>query len=156
MPEEFDPLARLEADARPASSKEPSVAQGFSPALDGGADDEVHLLDLVRALYKRRWIAVTAFLVVVLSVTVYTFTAIPIYEARLKLLIESDTPNFINFQQVIEEGQTQANYYQTQYDILQSRSLARQTLEAQRLWEHPAFVGDDDDSWARIKVSFND
>lgn len=32
------------------------------------------------------------------------------------------------------------DYYQTQYRILQSRLLARRTLEAEKLWDHPAFA----------------
>ena len=43
---------------------------------------DVHLLDYVKVLYKRRWTAVTAFLLVFVSRDVYTFTATPIYEAR--------------------------------------------------------------------------
>ena len=55
-------------------------------------EDDVHLLDFVRTLYKRRWTAVTAFLVVLLSVAAYSFTATPIYEATGKLLIETEGP----------------------------------------------------------------
>ena len=83
-------------------------------------EDDVHLLDFVRTLYKRRWTAVTAFLVVLLSVAAYSFTATPIYEATGKLLIETEGPNIVTFQEVIDEGQITADYYQTQYDLLQS------------------------------------
>ena len=53
-------------------------------------DTEVHLLDYVKVLYKRRWTAATAFLVVFVSVAVYTFTATPIYEAKTQILIEKE------------------------------------------------------------------
>ena len=102
-------------------------------------EDDVHLLDFVRTLYKRRWTAVTAFLVVLLSVAAYSFTVTPIYEATGKLLIEAEGPNIVTFQEVIDDGQITADYYQTQYDLLRSRSLARRTLDRLNLWDHPEF-----------------
>jgi capsular exopolysaccharide synthesis family protein len=104
-------------------------------------DREVHLLDYVKVLYKRRWTAITAFLLVVLSVTVYTFTATPIYEAKTRLLIETENPNVVSFKAVVDEDQTKQDYYQTQYNILQSRVLARRTLEGLKLWDTAPFGG---------------
>jgi capsular exopolysaccharide synthesis family protein len=101
----------------------------------------VHVLDYVKVLYKRRMTALAAFFTIVLAVTVYTFTATPIYEARTRLLIEADNPNVVSFTEVINEEQSKADYYQTQYNILQSRALARRTLDQLKLWETPPFGG---------------
>jgi capsular exopolysaccharide synthesis family protein len=100
-----------------------------------------HLVDYLRVLHKRRWTAATAFLLVVVTTTVYTFTVTPTYEARTQLLIESDNPNVINFKEVIDEQGTKADYYQTQYNILQSRALARKTLDGLKLWDHELVGG---------------
>ena len=105
------------------------------------AGDEVHLGDYVKALYKRRWIAVTVFLVVFISAVVYTFTATPIFEARTQLLIEIADPNVVAFKEVIEEGLPNPDYYQTQYNILRSRALARRTIDSLGLWNSPLLVG---------------
>lgn len=102
----------------------------------------VHLLDYARVLYKRRWTAGTVLLLAVGTVTVYTFTATPIYEARTRLLIEADDPNIVAFKEVIDEAQAKTDYYQTQYNILQSRALARKTLDDLQLWKSPLFGGD--------------
>ena len=101
-----------------------------------------HLVDYLRVLHKRRWTAATAFLLVVVSVTVYTFTVTPIYEARTRLLIEADNPNVIDFKEVIDEQGAKADYYQTQYNILQSRALARKALEDLKLWGNEHFAVD--------------
>ena len=111
------------------------------PQAELMAVDDVHLLDYVKVLYKRRWTAMTAFLVVFVTVTVYTFTATPIFEAKARLLIESDEQNVVSFKQVVDEDQTKADYYQTQYNILQSRALARKTLEGLKLWDNPHMGG---------------
>ena len=102
--------------------------------------DDAHLLDYVKVIYKRRWTAATAFLIVLVGVTVYTFTVTPVFEAKTRLLIESDDPNVVSFKEVINEEQAKADYYQTQYNVLQSRALARKTIEGLKLWEHPLFA----------------
>jgi hypothetical protein len=52
----------------------------------------------------------------------------------------AESQNVVSFKEVVDEDQTKADYYQTQYNILQSRALARKTLEALKLWEHPLFT----------------
>ena len=108
-------------------------------------DVEGHILDYVKVLYKRRWTAITTFLLVVGGVTVYTFTATPIFEARTRLLIEAENQNVVSFKAVLDGDQTRADYYQTQYNILQSRALARRTLDELKLWDTPPFGGKSDE-----------
>jgi capsular exopolysaccharide synthesis family protein len=102
----------------------------------------IHLLDYVRVLYKRRWTTSTVFLLVLLAVIVYTFTATPVYEGRTRLLIDSDAPNILSFKEVIDQAQAESEYYQTQYNILQSRTLARATLDDLGLWNNPLFAAE--------------
>lgn len=109
------------------------LGYGLAPA------EEPHLLDYWRIVYRRRHMALTAFAIVVLATTVYSFTATPIYEGRAQLLIEADNPNVINFQEVINEAQSRQDYYQTQYRLLQSRSLAKATIDKLNLWKNPEF-----------------
>jgi polysaccharide biosynthesis transport protein len=131
------PRLRLAQHRRPAAPAAPQApaAPPFVPSQE--VADAPHLTDYLKVLHKRRWTAATAFLLVMASVTVYTFTATPIYEARTRLLIEAENPNVITFKEVIDEDQAKADYYQTQYNILQSRALARKTIESLKLWEHP-------------------
>src|SRR5262245_1914967 len=126
--------AVLRAVGEPSRGGYPSY-----PEPMGNGDGSPHLLDYVRVLYKRRWIAGTAFTIVMLLVTVYTFTVTPVYQASTKLLIESDDPNVVSFKEVINEEQAKADYYTTQYNILQSRSLARRTIETLKLWNYDEF-----------------
>ncbi len=95
---------------------------------------DVHLTDYLKVLSRRRWVAATAFLVVVATVAIYAFTATPIYRARVQLLIEVENPNVVSFKEVLEQEKTTNDYYQTQYRMLRSRSLARRTLDQTQLW----------------------
>lgn len=130
----------LRDEPRPASPEQGRGGYGDANLLPA---TEVHLTDYVRVLYKRRRIAITAFLIVFVSVVVYTFTQTPIYAAKAQLMIEPENQNVVSFKEVLEQDKSTTDYYQTQYKILQSRGLARQTIEAIGLWNHPEFAGKD-------------
>jgi len=121
-----------------SSSMSQTPAEPAAPrpmTISGGSfQRDAHIMDYVKVLYRRRWAAGTAFMVVLLAAIVYTFTATPVYESRVQLLIEAENPNVVSFKEVIDQEKTTNDYYQTQYRILQSRSLARKTLDAGKLW----------------------
>ncbi len=103
-------------------------------------DDEHHLMDYVRVVYKRRWIAIPALVVVFLTGAVNSFRTTPLYEARTQLLIEKDTPKVASLNTMFQEqdGWYNDDFYQTQYKILQSRTLARRTVVLMNLTKHPS------------------
>lgn len=110
---------------------------GYGNAAAGGS--EINLVHYLQILYRRRYLAVTAFLVVVLSTALYTFTTTRRYEGTVRILIERENPNVVSFQEVLEQSTLTDDYYETQYRILQSRGLARRTLDELGLWSHPEF-----------------
>jgi succinoglycan biosynthesis transport protein ExoP len=120
-----------------AGATQPSTGYGYGANLLD--DTDIHLLDYVKVLYRRRWSAVAAFVTVVLAVCVYTFTATPIYEATVQILIEKENTNVVSFKEAFEQNQVTDDYYQTQYKILQSRALARRAMGALKLWDDPQF-----------------
>jgi capsular exopolysaccharide synthesis family protein len=137
FPGGLDPAEEPARAAAASAGAQPAASYGYGSDLTGG--DEIHLLDYVKVLHKRRRTVLTAFLIVVGSVCVYTFTATPVYEARAQLLIEKENASVVSFKEVFQQNQVADDYFQTQYKILQSRALARRTIEAQGLWEHPQF-----------------
>ena len=119
---------------------------------EGSGDGEAHLTDYVRTVYKHRWLALTAAAVIFLFVAISTFSATPIYQARVQLLLDPANPNVTKFEEVNQPNYYYQDYfYQTQYTILKSRGLARKTLDALNLWDSPEFGGDD----AQKKKSFS-
>jgi succinoglycan biosynthesis transport protein ExoP len=139
--------ARLGIEPKPPvpfPAPAPVAPPGYPPSTEQPADGEVHLTDYLRVLYKRRWPFMTAFLVVFLGTCVYTFTATPIYNARVQILIEKEASNVVTFKEAVEQNQVTDDYYQTQYKILQSRALARRALDELQLWHHSQFNPDAD------------
>jgi uncharacterized protein involved in exopolysaccharide biosynthesis len=138
----------MQDDSRSPTSLDPPAADRrrapAPPEMAGEAYDaggEVHLVDYLKILHRHRWLASTVFLLIVLGAAVYTFTKIPVYRATTRLLIESDEPNVVDFKSVIDDQAAKSDYYTTQYNILQSRSLARKTLDVLKLWDQPPFGG---------------
>jgi polysaccharide biosynthesis transport protein len=105
-------------------------------------EDEKHLIDYLRVLYKRRWVAIPAFLVILVVGVINTYRTTPIYEAHSQILIEKDTPRVAGLNDMFtqQDGWYNDEFYQTQYRILQSRSLARRAVKTMRLGEHPAYM----------------
>jgi len=115
--------------------------------------DDKHMMDYVRVVYKRRWIAMAAFLVLFVIGTVNALRQTPVYQASVQLLIETDTPKVARLDQMFQSD----NYYaeefrQTQYRILQSRSLAKGTIDAMKLWDAPK-LGNGPDPKSAISVT---
>lgn len=137
----------LHANQPPALTIEPAAANrsvALSPDLldrDDAIGTEVHLSDYLRVLYKRRRPATTVFLLVFLTTCLYTFTATPTYSAKVQILIEKEASNVVAFKEAVEQNQVTDDYYQTQYRILQSRALARRTLDALHFWQNPQIAG---------------
>ncbi|CAN5704519.1 exopolysaccharide regulatory tyrosine autokinase VpsO [soil metagenome] len=101
--------------------------------------EEKHIRDYVRILYKRRWIAIPAFLIVFSTMTVNALRETPLYQGRAQLLIEKDAPNVATLDQMFQsqEGWFNDEFYQTQNRILQSRTLAKRTIDTMKLWDAP-------------------
>lgn len=101
--------------------------------LRSTSDSWWHPTDYLRIAYKRRWVALPAFLLVFVSGALDTIRAVPIYEARTQLLIERDTRRQTSLDAVVDDrssGYYDDGFYLTQYNVLRSRSLAQRTAEA--------------------------
>jgi capsular exopolysaccharide synthesis family protein len=98
----------------------------------------VHATDYLRILYKRRWTAGLAFLVVFVLGAVNTLKKTPLYEASAQLLIEKDArrPTSLNTVLSDQDAWSDEDFYQTQYRILQSRQLALKAVESLG-WNRP-------------------
>ena len=124
------------AGLRPSSSTPMQLEPEVLRSNQRRPREEPHLFDYARVIVRRRHVAVAVFVAIVLVSAVYSFTATPLYEGRVQLLIEADNPNVVNFKEVIDEAQSRQDYYQTQYKLLQSRSLAKKTIASLELWNN--------------------
>jgi capsular exopolysaccharide synthesis family protein len=82
-------------------------------------------------LYKRRWVAISGFLLVFVTGAIGSVRTVPIYEARTQLLIEKDAKRATSLNSVLEDRDSwyEDDFYPTQQRILLSRTLALRTAE---------------------------
>ena len=101
--------------------------------------EEKHLWDYVRVVYKRRWVALPAFLLIFVFMTMNSMRQTPLYRSQVQLLIEKDAPTVTSLDQMFQsqDGWFNDEFYQTQHRILQSRTLAKRTIDMMKLWDAP-------------------
>ena len=119
---------------------EPQLLYGM-PVEEG-----THFWDYWQVVSRRRWTILCVFLGTLLAATLYTFTVRPVYTGTVSLRIEKEPPRVVKFEEVVKEADSQQDYYQTQYKILQSRSLANRVIGLLQLDQHPEFE-DNQDGW---------
>jgi len=133
-------LWRPERETRMLPAGDPvEITRAEHVAYGYPAEETSHFWDYWRVIRRRRWTIITCFLVTVTAVTVLSFTTRPVYRASATLRIEKDQPRIVKFEEVVKED-SQQDYYQTQYRILQSRSLANRVIGLLQLDQHPEFA----------------
>lgn len=94
----------------------------------------------VRILSKYRWLIVACIITAVLLATAFTFTLTPIYRATSSLQIDREAMNIVKLDGVQpEESQGGQEFYQTQYELLASRSVAERVVSTLGLATDVAF-----------------
>ena len=137
--------------------------QTFSPASAYAAPEpEEAGLDLrkyVWLLFKHRWLVLGSAAVFLCLGLLTTFLTTPIYQASTTIEITPDTPNFASLQGrndvQLTPSVSDAQFYQTQYQLLRSRSLAERVVADLALQDDQAFLSADAPSaWTRLRQWF--
>ena len=123
-------------ESKPGSAAEPVAAQAgrdWTSPLDveeHPARPDIDLVAYWRVLAKRRWI-VLAILAGVLALTLLvTLLATPIYRATAVLEIDEHVQQVVQVDGIAAQPQADAQFQETQYELLRSRSLAERVAKA--------------------------
>jgi capsular exopolysaccharide synthesis family protein len=124
---------------RPSGALSTQVQWG-QPAEEGD-NDTINLRDYWEIILKRKGTVLTFFAIVVVAVMTATFLMTPIFRASLTLQIDRQEAKVVEYQGVtpMESAQDSREFYQTQYEVLKSRSLAQRVIDQLNLTEHPEF-----------------
>lgn len=93
-----------------------------------------------RTILKRKGIVLIFAFTLVATVTVFSFLATPIYTAKGTLAIERE-PNILSFEEILQIETVSDDFIQTQYKLLESRSLAEETMARLNLSAHGSSAG---------------
>lgn len=112
-----------------------------APADPEGNREDKPLIAYVRVLVRYRRMVAAVFASVVALAALKSYATRPLYKAEAQILIERENPTVLSFKGVsdVNERGWADDYYQTQYKLLQSRSLARKVIEELELLREPEF-----------------
>lgn len=101
---------------------------------------EIDLRKYVDIIIRRRWTIISITLIAIAIAMVVSFTMRPVYTAKGMVMVEKE-PNILSFEDIFQIETFRDDYFQTQYKLLQSRSLAERTINKLKLWEKEEFSG---------------
>ncbi len=105
-------------------------------------EEEIHLRDYLQIVLRRKWIIIVFFIVSVIFVTFQSFKATHIYQATTQVKIDRENPNVLSFEEVLAIDNQDLIFYQTQYKMLASRSLALRVINTLNLKDNSEFKSD--------------
>lgn len=102
-------------------------------------DEEINLLEYWYVIKRRgRAILGLAFIMSLIGILI-AFTITPQYKSTIKILVEPDAPKVVSLDPL--QGVSNIMYfYQTQYDIIGSRSVVESVIKKLKLEQHPVFL----------------
>lgn len=130
----FAPRGVAQLPGQPQLYGEPAVEENTESAL----------WDLWRVIRKRRRLIIAAFLATTITVGLSTLMSTPLYTSEATLLIEEKTPQLLDIKQVLSDtlvgSSLGRDYYETQFEILKSMTLASQVIREQHLASNKFFA----------------
>ncbi len=111
-----------------------------SPRTDESAQGRADLRAYWEVLADRRWVVAIICGAVTLVAAIRTFTREPVYEAHTLLEVQRLAPDVTAFRDMMRSDNAWQGYsafYETQYQILSSRTIARSAAVALDLPHHP-------------------
>jgi len=103
--------------------------ESLSPAAN------LNLRHYWHVVLERRWLVIATFVSVFALCLVYLYKAPKIYQASTRLQIDRESESALNLREVVMNVGADADYLQTQYKNLMSRSLIEAVIKKQKLNE---------------------
>src|SRR6476661_2380373 len=126
--------ATLRTGSAPSAASGGSSGHAGSPAPAPNApytpENDIHLLDRLAVLYRYRTLCLTVFVLVTAAMIIQGYSAVKIYQAQARLLIEDERSTAVPGLQTDQNQfyEDPEPYYQTQYRILKGRDLMRRVI----------------------------
>ena len=120
------------------------VAADSAHSIDHERDeDEIDLLEYWKILRDRKWLIAAITGGVMALALVLTLLTTPIFRASSTLQIDRETIKVVDVGGLTPaESPYDEDFYQTQYELLQSRALALRVIQDLKLVDNPAFKDD--------------
>jgi len=99
--------------------------------------ETIDFRELFSILIKRKWYAISFFILVFLLSLIYVITQVPVYSSSSTVMIKLEPPRVLPLSTAVDLSQTDywfaRDYYNTQIKIIKSRKLAQKVIERLQL-----------------------
>ncbi|WP_448873283.1 GumC family protein [Desulfobulbus propionicus] len=111
-----------------------------SPHLSEELEDSgINVLDYLRALYRRKFILLGVFTLVLVCVALYLSQTTPLYTSETQLTLDLRKTKVTNFEDVVSGLSAETSVIGTEMDILRSSSLIGRMVDKLGLIRNPTF-----------------
>ena len=125
-----------------------------SMATEQEDEDVIDLREYWNILVRRKGTVFISLIVLLIGTLIATAMMTPIYRATTVLQIERDSGKVLEFQNVIaDEAVNAKDFYQTQYELLQSRTLAGRVIDQLGLQESNSLNPQEDKGFLASLIS---
>jgi succinoglycan biosynthesis transport protein ExoP len=133
------PRGTHQSAALALSTRNPMAAYAAAHGAGEAFDSAFNLRDLLRIFLKRKWTILIIFAVFAVFSVVRTYLAPPVYRASTTLQIERFIPRVFDYKDVtpMDQSDENADFLQTNYELLKSRTLAERAVEEIGLRKSP-------------------
>jgi len=113
-------------------------------------EQEVDLRHYWSVISRNKWAILGLSGAASLLAALVVFAITPIYQASVTILIESQQANVVSIEEVYSLDTRNQQYYETQFEILNSRPLVENVINALQLSKHAEYSVDDNNSNFRL------
>ena len=102
--------------------------------------EEINLHDYLDVIIRRKWLIITFLMLVFLSTLIFTLISTKIYKATAVVEVNQASPQVTKFEEVLGSEVKAREFYETQVELIGSKTLIRRIIDKLNLIEHPVLV----------------
>jgi capsular exopolysaccharide synthesis family protein len=130
------------AQSLPAARDPYGELAGYYPAsvVESEGGDGFDLREYWRILNKRKWVVISVLVACVALGAIYTLMKTPLYTSTVRLQIDRNVTKVVEGGNVTPMESSGLEFLKTQYELLQSRTLAERVATSLRLGDDEGFL----------------
>jgi len=134
-----------------------ALSTEFQRELDITIEDELSLQDYIDVVLRRKWVVIALLIVTVVTAGIFSLFSDRVYRAKATIEISPENPKITNFEEVVTVETQQREFYETQFKLIKSKSLAKEVVRSLNLSSYSEFAQakEDDGGWFSLSTFKN-
>jgi uncharacterized protein involved in exopolysaccharide biosynthesis len=102
--------------------------------------EEIHLRDYLDVIVRRKWLIIAVLMLVFLTTLIFTLASTKIYNASAVIEVSQEIPQVTKFEEVLGSEVQAREFYETQVELIRSKSMIGRVIKKLNLMEHPVLA----------------